>query len=100
MFKGGGGRRGWGPRRHYDHDGVPLILSVARIVEPKGIEVLLRACRILKDQGVSFRCEIVGGRQASEARYYIAVRRLWRALGVEAEVVFLGACRFGRVREK
>lgn len=38
----------------------PLILSVARLVEKKGLLYLLHACRILKDQGYDFICRIVG----------------------------------------
>ena len=39
---------------------VPLILSVARLCEKKGLEFLLEACRILVDRGVAFQCRIVG----------------------------------------
>lgn len=38
----------------------PLILSVARLIEKKGLLYLLRACRILKDQNYNFTCRIVG----------------------------------------
>ena len=38
----------------------PLILAVARLIEKKGLPYLLRACRILKDQGYDFTCCIVG----------------------------------------
>lgn len=39
---------------------VPLILSVGRLVPKKGMAILLYACKVLKDKGVSFRCRIVG----------------------------------------
>lgn len=38
----------------------PLILSVARLVEKKGLPYLLQACRDLLDQGYDFDCRIVG----------------------------------------
>lgn len=38
----------------------PLILSVGRLVEKKGFANLIKACRLLKDWGVNFNCEIVG----------------------------------------
>ncbi len=38
----------------------PLILTVARLVEKKGLSYLLQACRMLKDQGYDFTCRIVG----------------------------------------
>ncbi|MHB8596413.1 MAG: glycosyltransferase [Ktedonobacteraceae bacterium] len=41
-------------------DACPLILSVARLVEKKGLSYLLDACQILKGQGYTFTCRIVG----------------------------------------
>jgi glycosyltransferase involved in cell wall biosynthesis len=38
----------------------PLFVSVARLVEKKGLEYLVRACRQLRDQGRDFVCHIVG----------------------------------------
>lgn len=39
----------------------PVILAVGRMVEKKGFTDLIRACRLLKDQGHDFECRIVGG---------------------------------------
>jgi colanic acid/amylovoran biosynthesis glycosyltransferase len=36
------------------------ILTVARLVEKKGLPILLEACRNLRDRGLDFRCDIVG----------------------------------------
>ena len=41
--------------------GVPRILSVGRYVEKKGFGDLVAACALLRDRGISFVCEIVGG---------------------------------------
>lgn len=38
----------------------PLILSVGRLIEKKGLSYLLRACRLLAEQGYDFTCRIVG----------------------------------------
>ena len=38
----------------------PLILSVARFVEKKGLNYLIDACKVLRDQGRDFRCQIIG----------------------------------------
>ena len=40
--------------------GPALILSVGRLREKKGFPILINACRRLADEGVAFRCEIVG----------------------------------------
>jgi colanic acid/amylovoran biosynthesis glycosyltransferase len=40
--------------------GIPGILCVASLRPYKGHAVLLEACRLLRDQGVTFRCELVG----------------------------------------
>ena len=39
----------------------PLILGVGRLIEKKGFDVLIDACRLLADRGVDFRCRIIGG---------------------------------------
>jgi glycosyltransferase involved in cell wall biosynthesis len=39
----------------------PLIVSVGRAVEKKGYGDLIEACRLLKADGLKFRCEIIGG---------------------------------------
>ena len=41
--------------------GPPLILAVGRFVEKKGFIYLVEACRRLKDEGMNFRCQIIGG---------------------------------------
>ena len=38
----------------------PIILSAGRLIEKKGFQDLIAACRILKDRGVKFSCEIIG----------------------------------------
>jgi colanic acid/amylovoran biosynthesis glycosyltransferase len=40
---------------------VPRILSVGRYIEKKGFPILIEACAELRDRGVEFECDIVGG---------------------------------------
>ncbi|MEO8605534.1 MAG: glycosyltransferase, partial [bacterium] len=65
-----------------------------------GLDVLLRACRLLKDTGRDFRCEIIGGRVAREMNHYLLLRKLHRALHLDDVVHFIGPRPFAAVREK
>ncbi len=71
------------------------IVAVGRLVEKKGFEDLLDACRILADRRLAFHCEILGDgplRGQLEARA--------RALGLTPKrVVFRGALPWDRVFE-
>lgn len=40
---------------------VPLILSVGRLVPKKGFPDLIEACRLLRERGCPFTCQIIGG---------------------------------------
>ncbi len=62
------------------------IACVARLIEKKGIGVLIDACRVLRDRGVDFRCELVGageGRERFERQAEVA--------GLGERFSFLGA---------
>lgn len=77
-----------------DHGG-RLVLSVGRLDEIKGFPVLLDACRLLKDQGVDFRCEIIGdGPLRSVLRDRVA------ALDLGTHVAMLGARPSQEVKQK
>jgi glycosyltransferase involved in cell wall biosynthesis len=41
-------------------EGPPSILCVGRRVTKKGMDVVIRACAILRDEGLDFRCRLVG----------------------------------------
>ncbi len=41
-------------------DGPALIVSIGRLIEKKGFRDLIEACRILRERGVEFRCEVIG----------------------------------------
>jgi colanic acid/amylovoran biosynthesis glycosyltransferase len=49
------------PLSHRPHNDRPIILAVGRLIEKKGYPYLIKACRILADQGYNFRCLIAGG---------------------------------------
>ena len=62
----------------------PLVLAVGRLVEKKGFADLVRACGLLRRDGVRFRCRIVGkGELEGE------LRSLVQKLGLE-DIVELG----------
>ena len=48
------------PQRRLAPSGVPLILSIGRLREKKGLDTLIEACHLLRQRGQPFRCEIVG----------------------------------------
>jgi glycosyltransferase involved in cell wall biosynthesis len=75
------------------------ILSVARLIEPKGLVYLLHAFKILKEQGYQFRGEIIGGADKRYMNYYLTLKKLHRRLGLEDRVFFFGAQPFSRVLE-
>jgi glycosyltransferase involved in cell wall biosynthesis len=57
---------------------IPVLLSVGRFVEKKGFVYLVEACRLLRNRGYSFQCQIIGGRDA----YFDAVERRVKELGL------------------
>lgn len=65
--------------------GLPALLCVAALKPYKGLPVLVEACRRLRDQGVAFRCELVGeGPQRAPLEQAIA------AAGLEGHLRLLG----------
>jgi len=63
------------PRRRVALADPPLVLAVGRLRAKKGLDTLIDACRLLKDRGIAFRCEIVGYGEESDA----LARRIVRA---------------------
>lgn len=43
------------------YEGTPHLLFLSNLIESKGILVLLDACKLLQNQSLSFKCDIVGG---------------------------------------
>jgi glycosyltransferase involved in cell wall biosynthesis len=66
---------------------VPLLLAVGRFVEKKGFDVLIRACALLRDRGVTFRMEFYGDGPGRKK-----IEDLIDELGLQRHVVLRGWC--------
>lgn len=86
----------------FDHYGLapqpqspPLLLSVGRLVEKKGFDYLIRACRRLKDQERDFVCHIIGsGPDRPKLEALIA------KLGLQETVILRGVLPHDQVLEE
>lgn len=64
----------------------PIIISVGRLVEKKGLSILIDACAFLKQWGCDFHCQIVGsGSLERELQEQI------QGLGLEDKIILMGA---------
>jgi colanic acid/amylovoran biosynthesis glycosyltransferase len=63
---------------------LPRIVAVGRLIEKKGFEVLVDACALLRDQGRSFECLIVG---AGEGRAALEAQIDWRSLARQVSLL-------------
>jgi glycosyltransferase involved in cell wall biosynthesis len=71
---------------HHQPTDKPLLISVGQLKEKKGFGYLLKACRLLKERGYEFECQIVGeGHLREELEAQI------RQLGLENDVTLCGA---------
>jgi len=70
----------------------PLIVCVARYHPVKNLVLLLRACSILKDRGVDFRCVMIG--EGSERE---AIESVQMELGLDKVVELAGAAEQNQV---
>ncbi|MDR2726960.1 MAG: glycosyltransferase, partial [Deltaproteobacteria bacterium] len=69
------------------------LLAVGELAQRKGFDDLLRACALLRKQGVAFHCRIVGGGPLKWPLRWLAQR-----LGVAGQVEFSGQAPHERVR--
>jgi len=77
------------------------LLIVARIIEQKGIDNLLQACKRMRDMGIRFRCKIIGGTEFPLYRdYFDMILDLHRTLDLKDHVFFLGPQPFTKVLEE
>jgi glycosyltransferase involved in cell wall biosynthesis len=71
---------------------VPLVVAVGRLVEKKGFDDLLEACRIVKDRGHVFRLVVYGDGPLRDDLVAAALR-----LGLDNQVSFAGARTQGEI---
>ena len=71
------------------------IVAVARLVEKKGLPVLIEACARLQERGVDFRCCIIG-----KGRLRPQLQSLIEQHGLQERVQLLGALKQGEVLER
>lgn len=78
--------------------GAIRILSVARLIEEKGLIYLLQSCADLRARGIRFKCDIIGApEEPFYLNYHLKLKKLHRRLGLEDHVSFLGALPFREV---
>ncbi len=75
-------------------EGPVQILAVGRLIEKKGFEYLITACRNLLDQNIDFQCNIVGG-GTSKPRLQNQINQL----GLEDHVCLAGSMSQKQVQE-
>lgn len=84
------------PKKHEAlKDEQALLIAVGQLKEKKGFTYLLEACRLLKDRGYKFRCEIVG-----EGPLRNRLQEQIRQLDLENTVTLCGALPHAAVIEK
>jgi len=71
---------------HASEQGAPLVLSVARLVEKKGLEDLIAAAALLRRRGRRFMVEIIG-----EGPLRSTLQAQVRAFGLEGVIALAGA---------
>lgn len=76
------------------HDGVPTVLFVSRLIERKGLHLLLSALGTLLQEGVEFRVLVIGDGPMREK-----LEQQTAALGLTDRTTFLGLIDHGRLPE-
>ena len=66
----------------------PRLLFLSNLIPSKGVYVLLDACKVLKDRGLHFNCDFVGGetKEIDRATFEAAVKER----GLESHVIYHG----------
>lgn len=85
------------PEVEQRHSSVPHLLFLSNLMESKGVLVLLDACRILREKGLSFVCDMVGGETQEFSR--CRLEEEIRQRGVEGMVLYHGP-QYGADKER
>ncbi len=56
----------WSGRPEKEPNALPKILFLSMVCKEKGVGDLIEACRLLRDRGLDFRCQIAGGAASEE----------------------------------
>lgn len=70
------------PHDRTRHDGEFVVLSIGRLVETKGFQFLLRACKLLRKKNLAFRCRVIYVSDAYEKEFF----KLYEELGSKDSV--------------
>lgn len=73
----------------------PAIISIGRLIEKKGFPDLIEACRVLRERGIEFRCQIIG-----EGPLERSLRDQITAAGLTTVVTLTGPLPQGEVIER
>lgn len=84
-----------------NRSGPPIVLFLSNLIESKGVYVLLQACKLLKERGIAFHCQFVGGEgdiratefnaKVSELGLSDCVTYLGKKFGKDKDAIFEGA---------
>lgn len=79
------------------HNQTPSIVCVAQLIPCKGQVHLIRACALLREKGIDFRCLLIGGGETARRREIeLEIERL----GLSAHVILTGAVSQEEVRAR
>ncbi|MDB4906544.1 MAG: glycosyl transferase group 1 [Gemmatimonadetes bacterium] len=79
---------------------IPHLVSIARLVETKGLSILMRALHQLREEGAQFTCEIIGGPDlVSYPAAVVELHWLHASLGLEDVVSLRGPLSHAQSRD-
>ncbi|MBN1315745.1 MAG: glycosyltransferase [Anaerolineales bacterium] len=86
-------------RQDWKLSGPIKLLCVSRLVEKKGLEYLLKACKHLEERGIDYQCNVIGAFNKKYTDHNVRLIKLYRELMLFPKVVFVGTLPFDRVMD-